>query len=119
MNVPLIHEFDDWYCPNCTVTERTRAVPPNGSRFHTCPGLHMLTAPLIREGTDCKVEAVEREAYLGTEIQRHGDDGKPYMSVRTTRADGSTDAAVNAGLAQGHLADAWDQGIGMLGPVDE
>ena len=80
------------------MSERTPALPPNAARFHTCAGLHMLTAPLIRAGTSCKVEAELREDYLGTEIQATGDDGRPYMAVRTTRSDGD-DLAVNAGLA--------------------
>lgn len=98
-DVPLIRTFDDWYCPNCPVTERTPALPPNGCRFHTCAGLHMLTAPLVRAGTHCKVEAEERGDYLNGEVQARGDDGKPYMSVRTTRDEGE-DVAVNAGLAR-------------------
>jgi hypothetical protein len=59
----------------------------------------MLTAPLVRAGTSCKVEAEERADYLNGEIQAAGDDGKPYMAIRTTRADGE-DLAVNAGLAR-------------------
>lgn len=104
MNVPLLNAFDDWECPNCDVTEHTMALPPGSSRFHTCAGLHMLTAPLVRVGTQCKVEAEERADYLGKEIQNTGDDGKPYMAIRTTREDGE-DLAVNAGLARNRLGD--------------
>jgi hypothetical protein len=89
-----------WECPNCDATDVTRGLVPN--RFHTCAGLHMLTAPLVRAGTRCKVEAEEREEYLGREVQATGDDGRPYMAVRTTRDDGC-DLAVNAGLARGRF----------------
>jgi hypothetical protein len=92
-----------WECPNCDVTKVTRGLVPN--RFHTCAGLHMLTAPLVRAGARCKVEAEERADYLNGEIQNTGDDGKPYMAVRTTRDDGE-DLAVNAGLAQARLGDS-------------
>jgi len=102
VNVPLLTTFDDWECPNCDVTDHTPALPPGASRFHTCAGLHMLTAPLVRAGTRCKVEAEERADYLGDEIQDKGDDGKPYMAIRVTREDGD-DLAVNAGLAQARL----------------
>lgn len=102
--VPLLRAFDDWECPNCDVTDRTEALPPNASRFHTCAGLHMLTAPLVRAGTRCKVTAEERADYLGGEVQAAGDDGRPYMAVRTTRDDGD-DLAVNAGLARARLGD--------------
>jgi len=91
--------WQDWLCPNCGFGERTRPLPPNATRFHTCPRLHMLTAPLVRAGTDCKVFAVTRADYLGREQQRMGDDGRPYMAVVTERADGSNDAAAFAGVA--------------------
>jgi hypothetical protein len=105
VEVPLLRvPFEDWYCPNCGLAERTEKLPPNGSRFHTCPALHMLTAPLVRANVSAKVEAVEREDYLGREVQATGDDGRPYMAVRTTRDDGD-DLAVNAGLAQARLGD--------------
>jgi hypothetical protein len=61
----------------------------------------MLTAPLIRAGTSCKVTASERQDYLNGETQATGDDGRPYMNVTTVHADGHTDLAVNAGLAHG------------------
>lgn len=104
MSVPLLQSVTRWECPNCWVTDVTRALPPGASRFHTCAGLHGLTAPLVRAGTSCKVEAEERADYLSGEIQNSGDDGKPYMAVRTTRDDGE-DLAVNAGLAQARLGD--------------
>ncbi|HEY5985580.1 MAG TPA: hypothetical protein VIV12_04240 [Streptosporangiaceae bacterium] len=94
----LLEAWQDWECPNCHVTERTRPLPPNASRFHTCPKLHMLTAPLVRAGTSCKVVACERKDYLRKEQQRAGDDGKPYMAVKTIR-DGGEDVAVFAPVA--------------------
>lgn len=95
----LLDVWQDWECPNCHHTDRTRPLPPNASRFHTCPKLHGLVAPLVRAGTDCKVTAVERDDYLRDEEQRTGDDGKPYMAVVTERADGSNDVAVFPGVA--------------------
>jgi hypothetical protein len=98
-----------WECPNCDVTDVTLGLHPN--RFHTCSGLHMLSAPLIRADehapglrSRCQVTAEERADYLGREIQATGDDGKPYMAVRTTWDDGE-DLAVNAGLARGYLGE--------------
>jgi len=104
-NVPLLSlPLENWYCPNgCYATERIPPIPPGSSRFHPCPNLHGLNAPLVRVGTDCKVEAVEREDYLGDEIQAKGDDGKAYMAIKTTHADGSNDLAVNAGLAHAEM----------------
>jgi hypothetical protein len=99
MNIPLLNvEPQRWYCPNCDVTDVSAPLPPGSSRYHVCAGLHGLNAPLIREGLRVKVEAEERADYLGREIQATGDDGKPYMAVRTTRDDGD-DLMVNPGLA--------------------
>jgi hypothetical protein len=102
MAVPLLRARQAWECPNCDVTDVTDPLPPGASRFHTCAGLHMLTAPLVRAGTSCKVVAEERADYLNGEIQATGDDGRPYMAVRVTRDDGD-DLAVNAGLAQAEM----------------
>ena len=96
---PLLEAWQDWECPNCHLTERTRPQPVNSSRMHACPKLHGLTAPLVRAGTDCKVVAVERGDVLGHELQRAGDDGKPYMAVETIHADGHNDLAVFPGVA--------------------
>lgn len=100
MTAVLLDVWVDWSCPHCNVTERTRPIPLGGSRMHTCAGLHMLVAPLVPGGMDCKVVAEERGDYLGKEVQRTGDDGRPYMAVRRERGDGSADAWVFAGVAQ-------------------
>jgi hypothetical protein len=75
-----------WECPNCTATARTPGDVQN--RFHACPGLSGLTAPMVRAGTRCKVEAVEREDYVGQEDVQLDGNGRPVMSVVTTRDDG-------------------------------
>lgn len=102
VTVPLLQGWQDWVCPNCGLEERTPQLPPNSSRFHNCPGLHGLTAPLLPVGISAKVVAEAREDYLNGETQATGDDGRPYMAVRTVRDDGE-DLIVNAGLARGRL----------------
>ena len=96
----LLDAWQDWECPNCRLTDRTRPLPPDAGRFHPCPGLHGLTAPLVRAGAGCRVTAVERADYLRGEKQATGDDGKPYMSVRTDYADGHNDLVVNPAVAR-------------------
>lgn len=98
----LIAAVEDWYCPNCSCTERTLGLPANAVRMHTCPGLHSLTAPLIRAGIRCRVTAEVREDYLNGDTQATGDDGRPYMAVRTTYGD-HDDLLVNAGLARAEM----------------
>ena len=102
-DVPLLVAFTDWHCPACGADERTRPLPPNAAQMHRCPRLHGIAAPMVRAGADCTLVAVEREDYLGSEIQETGDDGRPYMNVTTVHADGHTDVAVHAPLAQVRL----------------
>lgn len=90
MSALLLNGEQRWSCPNCTVTTVTQGQP---NQFHECAGLMGLNAPLVIDGTDCKVEAVERQDYIGT------DNASRIMSVVTTRADGSNDTAVFAPTA--------------------
>lgn len=86
-----------WECPNCAVNDVTREAQPH-TRYHTCAGLRGLTAPLVPAGTHCKVEAKEREDYIGNERVTLDAEGRPVMAVVTTREDGN-DVAVFAPLA--------------------
>lgn len=85
-----------WRCPNCPVTDRTVGQP---NRFHACAALGGLSAPLVLEGTDCKVVAVEREDYIGQEDVPLVN-GRPVMGVHVVRADGSNDCVVYAPTAR-------------------
>lgn len=86
-----------WECPNCDLTQVTREQRPH-TRFHACRGLRGLTAPMVPAGTRCKVEAVERQDYLGRELAQTCGEGRPVMAVVTTRDDGQ-DCAVLAPTA--------------------
>lgn len=87
-----------WYCPNCGKQEVTREARPH-TRFHICPKLRGLTAPLLPVGTRAKVEVREREDYVGQEhVQLDPEQGRPVMSVVTTRDDGQ-DTIVFAPMA--------------------
>jgi hypothetical protein len=103
-DIPLLRQpFEDWYCPNCGLEERIPKLPQDSARFHICPRLHGLTAPLLRANVYAKVEAEERADYLNGETQATGDNGRPYMAVRTTRDDGD-DLLVNAPTARARLS---------------
>lgn len=88
----------EWACPNkCRPNVRTNgAFLPN--RFHVCPKLRGITAPMVPAGTSAKVELREREDYVGTERVTLDDRGRPVMSVVTTRDNGQ-DCAVFAPMA--------------------
>jgi hypothetical protein len=90
-----------WECPNCTKTDITHEAQMH-TRFHRCGGLAGMTAPMVPAGTSCKVEAIEREAYIGKEIVTYDKHHRPIMSVRTTRDDGE-DLAVFPGVASVRL----------------
>jgi hypothetical protein len=57
-------------------------------------------SPLIKAGVRAKVEAVEREDYIGDELVQLDANGRPIMSVITTRDDGQ-DCAIYAPTATG------------------
>jgi len=96
MSIPLLSTKRYWVCPNCP-TEAVSDDPRPHTKFHECPGLLGLTAPMVPKGTKAKVEAQEREDYIGTEqIRMH--EGRPVMSVVTTRDEGQ-DVAVFAPTA--------------------
>jgi predicted RNA-binding Zn-ribbon protein involved in translation (DUF1610 family) len=100
MTIPLIGAVHDWYCPNCGKRDQTREVRPH-SRFHTCPKLRGLAAPMLPAGTAAKVELREREDYVnGEKVQLDPERKRPVMSVVTTRDDGQ-DVAVFAPTATG------------------
>lgn len=97
--IPLLNAERRWYCPNCPLEERTFEARPH-TRFHVCPGLRGLTAPMLPAGTRAKVEAKEREDYVGTEdVQLDPERKRPVMSVVTTRDEGQ-DAIVFAPTAR-------------------
>jgi hypothetical protein len=96
----LLNPTQRWYCPNCPLEETTHEAKPH-TRFHACPGLRGLTAPMLPVGTTAKVEAVEREDYVGVEqVQLDPQQQRPVMSVVTTRDDGQ-DTIVFAPTAAG------------------
>ena len=105
MSVPLLNRPDEWYCPNCPCTDVTPRLPPGQSRYHACPGLHGLNAPLVRLGVRAAVRANEREDYLNGDTQVTGDDGRVYMNVEVTRDDG-TDVTVFAPTATADMRSA-------------
>lgn len=86
-----------WVCPNCTFKDITYEASPH-SRFHTCKSSG-LTAPMVQEGVRCKIEAVEREDYVGKEDVQKDGEGRPIMAIVTTREDGQ-DCAVLAPSAR-------------------
>lgn len=101
--IPLLQSEVHWVCPNCDFTDITHDARPH-SRFHSCAGLAGFSAPMVPAGTRCKVEANEREDYVAGEHVECDGNGRPIMSVVTTRDDG-TDCAVFAPRANGR-ADA-------------
>lgn len=59
-----------------------------------------MTSPMILEGTKVKIEAVEREDYVGDENVQLDGESRPIMAVITTRDEGQ-DCLVFAPTASG------------------
>lgn len=88
-----------WGCPTCTATAVTVGQP---NRFHTCPGLAGLLAPMVLDGVRCRIIVEERQDYIGDEDVALDGRGRPVMAVRTVRDDGE-DVAVYASTAHARL----------------
>lgn len=97
--VPPTH----WVCVSgCPAHDVTRLAEPH-TRFHSCPAHGGMTMPLVREGERVKVVLNDREDYVGDasdDLTWH--EGRPVMSVTTTRDDGE-DVAVYAPTARGGI----------------
>lgn len=85
--VPLLVRVIDWVCPNCSTTSQTEEPRPH-SQMHWCPGLRGLYAPMVPAGTKAKVEARDREDYVGNDLVQTDENGRPVMSIVTTRDNG-------------------------------
>ena len=98
-NVPILQRPDrHMECPNCDLKLVVKGHDGIQPVMHPCKGLKGLQAPMVPEGTRCKVEAVEREDYVGKESLTYDGEGRPIMRVETTRDDGN-DVAVFAPCA--------------------
>lgn len=75
-------------CPNCTAQLKLEQLPTK-PLLHPCRGLKGLMAPMVRDGIGCKVEAVERDDYIGKDLPQTDGEGRPVMSIVTTRDDGT------------------------------
>ena len=76
-----------WYCPNCDA-EACTGTTSTKIPFHPCSKLGTIMTPLIRVGEKAKVEAREREDYIGDEEVQTDANGRPVMSVVVTRDEG-------------------------------
>ena len=95
--VPILKPYTDWRCPACGKTDRTAESRPH-TRFHPCPRMHGLSTPMVRAGVAAKLVLNERQDYVGKELVRLDDRGRPAMSISTIRDDGQ-DAVVFAPTA--------------------
>ena len=102
MTATLVTPVTDWYCPNCGLTDQTRETGVH-IRYHTCPRLRFLSAPMVRTGIAAKVELHERESYVGNELVQYDPErGRPIVSIETTRDEGN-DLIVYAPTATGSV----------------
>lgn len=97
--VPILQVEHRWECPSCDLTDVTRTAEVH-TRFHSCRGLAGLTAPMVPAGTRAEHRAVEREDYINGDLVQVDGNGRPVMSVITTRDDGQ-DCTVYAACATG------------------
>jgi len=97
MTATLLSTEHHWSCPNCDLTDVTHQAQPH-TQFHNCRGLRGLWTPMVPAGINCKVEARDRDDYVAGDMVQTDGEGRPVMSVVTTRDDGE-DCAVYAPCA--------------------
>lgn len=97
MTAVLLRTEFHWTCPNCTFTDITYGVKPH-TRFHICKQ-NGLNAPMVQDGVRAKVEVRRPEDYIRNEMVQTDPNGRPIMSVITTRDEGQ-DCAIYAPTAQ-------------------
>lgn len=76
-----------WECPHCPAESVTSGTERN--RFHACPGLAGITAPMVPARSGYAVVTHEREDYIGRQDVPLDGNGRPVMSVETIRDDGN------------------------------
>jgi len=87
MTVPLLSAEHHWSCPNCPAAKLTREARPH-TPFHPCGGLAGLMVPFVPNGTNCKIEAVEREDYTNGDLVQTDGNGRVIMAAVITRNNG-------------------------------
>lgn len=88
----------DWECSRCSAGTRT---PPDDPRtpMHDCPGMALMSIPMVRAGEKAEMRVVEREDYVGSEDVRVNAEGTPIMRAEVEREDGRVDVWVYAPTA--------------------
>lgn len=103
MSVPILDATRVWECPACQLRDRTSG--PQTNRYHPCPALGGLTAPMVDvthhdlNPTAQRLRVIDRDDYVGSEIVTTTNTGRPAMAVDLERADGSNDRIVFPGCA--------------------
>lgn len=86
-----------WMCERCpAVVRKPRDLA--AQEFHNCPGMGMLSMPMVEQGVKVKVTVNEREDYINNDVVQVDGNNRPVMSVTTEREDG-IDCAVYAPTA--------------------
>lgn len=76
-----------WHCVGKFCDSKASTVDGK-TPMHPCRAAGGLMVPLVPEGTAGKLEAVERGDWVGAELVQTDAEGRPVMSVVTTRDDG-------------------------------
>lgn|ERR1700712_4744547 len=84
MTAALLHK--DWECAR-GCGSRARTVDSK-LPHHPCKAMNGLMVPLILAGTKAKVEAIERQDYVGKELVQTDSEGNVIMATVVTRDEG-------------------------------
>ncbi|MFH0980636.1 MAG: hypothetical protein V2A79_03745 [Planctomycetota bacterium] len=100
MSVILEPPIRNWYCPSCHLTDQTKGAQYT-NRWHSCSKHGGLKTPMLPAGVKGKHVSVMRQDYVGKELVRLDDAGRPVMNITTTRDEGQ-DCTVFCPTARAH-----------------
>lgn len=84
MTAAVLHK--DWVCARgCSSRARTFDLK---LPHHPCKAMNGLMVPLILAGTKAKVEAIERQDYVGKELVQTDSEGNVIMATVVTKDEG-------------------------------
>lgn len=98
MRAALLDVAHQWRCPECSREHVTRETLPH-TPMHQCPRLRGAWAPFVPAGTKAKLTVNTWEDYVGGELVQTDGEGRPIMSITTTRDEGQ-DCHIFAPTAQ-------------------
>lgn len=88
-NAGIVIDMDRrWQCNSCGRLHVTKSSTEVQTPMHQCAAMAGTWVPFVPAGTDAVIRVEERQDYIGKDTVFFDTNGRPIMSVYTTREDG-------------------------------